>query len=250
MVLLGGYYGIVHPQGAALPLLGILAYSAIPLLVCHRFDRYDRARRLTVAFELVLVILAVELLFLGVVFALTGGLYRLVPYIGMLVVASVIQCVLMGLAFYLLEAIRDYSAMQKRIDSLITYNPIGIAIVDDATCHVLVNPAYEALTGYAAADLIGTPWRTLAPTPRHDNAPMQRLFQGEVLRDVAYTIRHKQGHPVVVRYTAGPIRDGDRIVGFFTLLVDRTEAEQAGVPNAWQSSENLPRASPMMSAVL
>jgi PAS domain S-box-containing protein len=93
-----------------------------------------------------------------------------------------------------------------------------------------VNSAYEALTGYSRADLIGTNPRDGAKSDLLDEAVFEKLwdtiFSGKVwsgeLED-----RKKSGEPFAEEATVTPVFDGaGKISGFIAILNDITERKR------------------------
>jgi PAS domain S-box-containing protein len=75
----------------------------------------------------------------------------------------------MAIAFLLLEAIIQHGAVRAKMAAIIHSSPIGIASVDKHFRFLEVNPAYAAITGYSAPELVGRPWTQIGLLdPRHD----------------------------------------------------------------------------------
>lgn len=104
---------------------------------------------------------------------------------------------------------------------------VGICLVDAAGRFVLVNPAFCAITGFAAAEFIGQPW-TLAAPP--DVAARSDAFLRAVLADSAripdrWKLKHKDGRLIDVLVSFRPLlHDGAQ----FAVLSfsDITEAKR------------------------
>lgn len=207
--------------------LGIRVYARILMIVCSRFDHYDHRKRLLAVLFLVFVTLVVESAFVGVFFFLASGRAYSTHSVPTFVVGSVGQMILMSMAFLLFESIRTNGALRRRVESFVEFNPLGMALMDDQRRYVLVNPAFESMTGYQAAELIGTPWHVIAFGQACDEAAWGCVQRRHVLRDMPFAIRHKDGHEVNVRYTGVPMMEDENVVGYFSMVVDRSEVEQA-----------------------
>ena len=110
------------------------------------------------------------------------------------------------------------------MEAIIHSSPIGIASVDKHFRFLEVNPAYAAITGYSAPELVGRPWTQIGlPDPRHDQpggAPVASVAPSE-----PWQVKHRSGTLVDVQHTAIPIvEDGG---GYYSLLVDLTDVKRA-----------------------
>lgn len=228
IAILIGQHLIAHTPYFGWSLAAIAVYSAIPLLICHRFERYRGKQRLAIASLLSLITLAVELAFVCVAVAMTLGSATLLESVNVLTVSAAVQLVVMGIAFLLLESIVENGAAHKRLQSLIEFSPIGIAEVDRDTRFVFANPAFESITGYSKAALYGRPWTVVANRkPPDEEMLMEHLQHGNVLRTVAFQVKHQDGHPVDVQFTTIPIMERGEVAGYYSLLVDMTEVKRA-----------------------
>ncbi len=112
---------------------------------------------------------------------------------------------------------------QLRYNNLII-NSIGdlVLVITKAGNVSRINPAVEAITGWAAKDLVGHPLtqvtRFTAPPPGFDDPLTQALRQGRDLREQAALIRNRHGEENPVRLTFFPLRDGNNVVGGIIVL--------------------------------
>ncbi|MFC0211375.1 ATP-binding protein [Paenibacillus chartarius] len=232
--LLSAYHLLVMPPDTALiSIAAMFAYSALPLLVCGRFEESSRSRRFAIASVLSLLTMVIQILFLTVYFSILFGAdgpgRLLVEYGHFLGVACVIQLLLMAAAFLLLEHIIDNGRVRRRLESLVKYNPVGISAFDMDNRFVSVNPAYEKITGYKESELLGKSRLTLWFEDDHHLAEklLQYALDGEIKKDKEAVLRHKQGHQIHVRFTVVPIVEGERMFGYFALVTDITESKLA-----------------------
>jgi len=86
------------------------------------------------------------------------------------------------------------SLLEASIDPLVTIGKDG-KITD-------VNPATEAITGYARGELIGTDFSEYFTNPASARAGYQQAFRVGSVRDHALEIRHPDGHQTPVLYNA------------------------------------------------
>ena len=90
--------------------------------------------------------------------------------------------------------VTDRLAAEERFQLLAQHSPIGIYIAQDREIRY-VNPRFEALTGYTAAELVGIdPMQLVVPEDRqlvHDNAIA--MLKGERQNEYEYRIHNKAG---------------------------------------------------------
>ncbi|CAG7614197.1 ATP-binding protein [Paenibacillus allorhizosphaerae] len=228
--LLTAFQLLTMKQDVAFSIAGILVYSAIPLLFCNRFEKFERRKRFIVALLLSVVTIIVELLFLFVCFSIRfGHAGLLIQYYGFLGIACVIQLTMMVLAFFLIENTIEIGRIRNRQESLIEYNPLGICAFDLNNRFIKANAAYEKITGYKESELLGQSRLQMWFDDGHDYAGkiMAHVSQGEILKDMEATLRHKHGDKIAVRFTVVPIVEGDHIVGVFGMINDITESKRS-----------------------
>jgi PAS domain S-box-containing protein len=226
IAIVTAYHLIWHRPSDLIDIAAILIYAIIPMIVCHRFDQYSRRQRLVTATTVVFLTLAVRLAFVSTLLVFTEGIAGLGSHLNVMAVAGGIQCLLLRIALYLSATIRGNGFALARTEALIALNPIGIAITDEHYRFVRVNRAYETLTGYRASELVGKEWwTTVSDTAVREDAV--RANQGGMMLNLPYVFRHKDGHKVAARYTVARLMEDDRVIGYITLFVDHSEAEQA-----------------------
>lgn len=230
ILILGGYQIAMH-QSALGCFAFILAYSTIPFIICMRFDRLTTRQRLWTALALTFITLVVELVFMVVYVLIHGthGLAILSSYDRMLCVAGIVQFAIMTLAFYLLEYILQNGRIRHIHESLIRHNPLAICAFDIDDLFTLVNAAYEQLTGYTEAELIGRSRLELWSLEDRKLASqaMTNLCEENVKQTSEITLRHKNGRKIEARSTIIPIVAGDQTVGYFGMVTDITETKLA-----------------------
>ncbi len=137
-------------------------------------------------------------------------------------------------------------------DQIIDSSPVPIAVVDrDGIVHVW-NPAAEEVSGFAAADVIGS----AAPIVPAEDHQRVALLYSEALRGVAHEhvdvkVLNSEGHPIDVRVSNAPLgTDDGRIVALFEDVTREREQEEAiaylashdpltGLPNRRSFEEEL-----------
>ncbi|WP_438448689.1 ATP-binding protein [Gorillibacterium sp. sgz5001074] len=228
------YKAAVDPFNAVMAwdISAVLIYSAIPLAYCLRFDKLAQRKRLLVSQLLSVVTLLVQLMLLLAYFTARfggSGLQRLSEYIPFLAIACVIQLVIMGLLFFLLENIIEHGRMMERQSSIIDYNPLGIVLFDEHKRFVSVNPAYERIIGYKKEELVGRSRLELWFEPDHElaEAILHEAAPGGIMQNIEVSLRHKNGHRVPVRFTMLPIMAGEALAGYFAMVMDMTEMKEA-----------------------
>jgi PAS domain S-box-containing protein len=214
-------------------ILAILVYSAIPFFLCRRFDTFTRRERFTASTLLTFATLVVEILFLSVYYSIMFGVEGIgmlfSEHWGYLLSASVAQSAMMIAVFFLLEKNIEDGHVRKRLESLVRYNPLGISAFDMNDRFVSVNSAYEKITGYSESELVGRSRYTLWAEEDYSTARavLDYSLQGEIKKDVEVELRHKRGHKIPIRFTLVPMKDGDRMVGYFAMVTDLTETKLA-----------------------
>ncbi|QSO51468.1 PAS domain S-box protein [Alicyclobacillus curvatus] len=231
--ILSLYQLIALPFASVIPtVIAIAVYSLIPMVICEKFERYPRGRRFLISMALTVVTLVVELMFLFVYFLIAygdSGLSRLSGYEGFLAIACVIQLGLMSAAFFLLEHIIESAQVRRRYQSLIDYNPVGICAFDVNNEIMSMNAAFETITGYTEAELVGKSRLQLWFEEDHLVAEtvLNDLYRGEIKKKFETTIRHKDGRKVEVRATMVPMVEGDKVRGYFSMITDIAEEKMA-----------------------
>jgi PAS domain S-box-containing protein len=230
--ILSLYQIITLPNEFIVPILGILIYSAIPMLMCKKFDQFGRRKRFLVAQIISLCTIVLELIFIIILFLSAfgdNGWNKLFHYLDYLSIATIIQLLIMTVAFFLLEKVIEDGRMYKRHQSLIKYNSVGICSFDDQNRFTSVNPAYERITGYVEAELLGKSGLLLWPDDRQDFAQkvLNDFLMGDIKSNVDVELQHKDGHKINVLATVIPMVEHDKFVGYFAMVTDITEVKMA-----------------------
>jgi two-component system sensor histidine kinase/response regulator len=132
----------------------------------------------------------------------------------------------------LLESSKQELARQHAyLDALIASTPVAIAVLDDRRSIRSVNPAFETLFGYSAAEAIGATIDALIvpESLRSESSELEaRARGGEIVR-VEVERRRKDGHPIQVRLSAAAVKATAEgaLVALYEDISDRKAAEQA-----------------------
>ncbi len=132
----------------------------------------------------------------------------------------------------LLEAsTQELASQHAYLDALIASTPVAIAVLDDQRVVRSVNPAFEVLFGYAAAEVVGAGIdRLIVPDAlRSESSDLEaRVRRGEVVRVELERMR-KDGRRIQVRLSAAAVKaaaDG-AVVALYEDISDRKAAEAA-----------------------
>src|SRR2546423_6449969 len=135
-------------------------------------------------------------------------------------------------ATVLLESSKQELARQHGyLDALIASTPVAIAVLDSGRSIHSVNPAFETLFGYSAAEAAGATIDALIvpESLRSDSSDLEaRARGGEIVR-VEVERRRKDGSPIQVRLSAAAVKataDG-ALVALYEDISDRKAAELA-----------------------
>src|SRR5881409_3653762 len=135
-------------------------------------------------------------------------------------------------ATVLLESSKQELARQHAyLDALIASTPVAIAVLDLARSIRSVNPAFETLFGYSAAEATGATIDALIvpETLRSESTDLEaRARGGEIVR-VEVERRRKDGSPIQVRLSAAAVKaaaDG-ALVALYEDISERKAAEVA-----------------------
>ncbi len=135
-------------------------------------------------------------------------------------------------ATVLLESSKQELARQHGyLDALIASTPVAIAVLDAARSIRSVNPAFETLFGYSAAEATGAAIDALIvpETLRSESTDLEaRARGGEIVR-VEVERRRKDGSPIQVRLSAAAVKATAEgaLVALYEDISDRKAAEQA-----------------------
>jgi len=126
---------------------------------------------------------------------------------------------------------QELARQHAYLDALIASTPVAIAVLDDQRVVRSVNPAFEVLFGYAAAEVVGAGIdRLIVPEAlRPESSDLEtRVRQGEVVRVELERMR-KDGQRIQVRLSAAAVKaaaDG-ALVALYEDISDRKAAEAA-----------------------
>jgi two-component system sensor histidine kinase/response regulator len=126
---------------------------------------------------------------------------------------------------------RELARQHAYLDALIASTPVGIAVVDDQRSIRSVNPAFETLFGYSAAEVLGTALDGLIVPESLRSASRDleaRVRGGETIR-VEVERQRKDGRRIQVRLSAASVKavaEGG-LVALYEDISDRKAAEEA-----------------------
>src|SRR6184192_3361612 len=135
-------------------------------------------------------------------------------------------------AAVLLESSTQELARQHAyLDALIASTPVAIAVLDGGRSIRSVNPAFETLFGYSAAEAVGAGIDGLIvpESLRPESGELEaRARAGEIVR-VEVERRRKDGSPIQVRLSAAAVKATAEgaLVALYEDISDRKAAEQA-----------------------
>jgi len=227
------FYQIIAFQSSFwLPVLGSLVYSILPMIICNKFEQFERRTRFLVAQLISISTIIVEVVFILALFlSLYGkdGFIKLSHYFSYLGVAIITQVFIMFIVFLLIESIKEDTRLRKRHESLIRYNPIGISSFDSQNRFLAVNPAYERITGYKESELLGESRLKMWPDEHHEFAAqvLNHALTGDIKINFEAELRHKDGHMVPVHFTVIPMVEQENLVGYFAMVTDISESKMA-----------------------
>src|SRR5205814_2339726 len=106
-------------------------------------------------------------------------------------------------------------------------SPLAIYAVDRDAIVRAWNPAAEALYGWRADEVIGQALPIVAADATEYMRLRERVLRGEVIRGVEMTRRKKDGSPLTVSLSVGPLHDSaGRVTGLLSVAADLTEVRQ------------------------
>src|SRR5437660_9507867 len=126
---------------------------------------------------------------------------------------------------------RELASQHAYLDALIASTPVAIAVLDDRRSIRRVNPAFEPLFGYSAAEVIGAGIDTLIvpESLRSESSDLEaRARGGEIVR-VEVERRRKDGRLIQVRLSAAAVKATAEgaLVALYEDISDRKAAELA-----------------------
>ena len=134
-------------------------------------------------------------------------------------------------AVLLESSTQELARQHAYLDALIASTPVAIAVLDDRRAIRSINPAFEALFGYSAAEAIGAGIDGLIvpESLRSESSELEaRARSGEIVR-VELERRRQDGRLIQVRLSAAAVKataEGG-LVALYEDISDRKAAEQA-----------------------
>ena len=128
---------------------------------------------------------------------------------------------------------RAQSALQDANENLraaVHASPLAIYAVDRDAIVRAWNPAAETLYGWRADEVIGRSLPIVASDATDYGRLRERVLRGEVIRGAEITRRKKDGSPLTVSLSIGPLHDtAGRVTGMLSVAADLTEVRQLEV---------------------
>src|SRR5439155_1081047 len=126
---------------------------------------------------------------------------------------------------------QEVARQHAYLDALIARRPVAIAVLDNQRVVRSVNPAFEALFGYSAAEVVGAGIdRLIVPEAlRSESSELEtRVRRGEVVRVELERMR-KDGRRIQVRLSAAAVKAAAdaALVALYEDISDRKAAEAA-----------------------
>jgi len=134
-------------------------------------------------------------------------------------------------AVLLESSTQELARQHAYLDALIASTPVAIAVLDGGRSIRSVNPAFETLFGYSAAEAVGAGIDGLIvpESLRSESSELEaRARGGEIVR-VELERRRKDGSPIQVRLSAAAVKATAEgaLVALYEDISDRKAAEQA-----------------------
>ena len=127
------------------------------------------------------------------------------------------------------EAERGIRQREEHQRSLLSSSPMAIFTLSREGVVRSWNPAAEEIFGWPADEVVGRPLPVIPEDDGKDfHALLERVWNGEVVRQLELERKRRDGSPVVVSLSAAPIRNPDgEPMGIMSVLADITEHRQA-----------------------
>jgi two-component system nitrogen regulation sensor histidine kinase GlnL len=121
-------------------------------------------------------------------------------------------------------ALETHGETLAYVENIIANIPNGVVVVDRNGRVVLLNSAAESMTGYASAELEGSPYaNVLGRGVPEKSTPLYTLATGSPVRQGEKTLATRSGRSVPVSYSTSLILDGHNdICGAVEVLTDLT----------------------------
>ena len=122
---------------------------------------------------------------------------------------------------------REMRETNERYRSLFDYHPNAVFSLDLEGRFTAANPAAERVSGYAADELLGTPFTEMLP-PEELAPTVNAFFSMVERRPQRFEVRflHKAGRLVDLSVTGLPIIVDDEVVGVYGIAEDITARKQ------------------------
>src|SRR2546430_7459199 len=130
---------------------------------------------------------------------------------------------------------RELASQHAYLDALIASTPVAIAVLDGRRSIRSVNPAFEMLFGYSAAEAIGAGIDGLIvpESLRSESGELEARARGGAIVHVEVQRRRKDGSPIQVRLSAAAVKATAE--GALVALYERSEEHTSEL----QSQSNL-----------
>jgi len=119
---------------------------------------------------------------------------------------------------------------RENLSAIIEAAPVAIIATDLMGDVIGWNPAAERMFGWTSVEVIGKPNPTVPPDTEEDNPTSRRahVMTGKTLSGVAAHRKKKDGTPVEVNFSLGPLRDHQgNVNGIIAIVTDITELKRA-----------------------
>ena len=123
----------------------------------------------------------------------------------------------------------EIESLRRRYELILSSVGDGVCGLDADGRVVFLNPAGERMLGYAASELHGRCRKQFVVERRSSvrECPVEAVLRGGVSRQVTDAVfRHKNGAHVPVEYVAGPIQEGERLIGAVITFRDVSDRIQ------------------------
>jgi len=132
------------------------------------------------------------------------------------------------------QAMEELRRTHDRMSTLIHASPLAVINLDLRGNVLLWNSSAEKIFGWPEQEVLGLPIPVVHQDKWSDFVyHLRRLEQGETLKDIEIMAMKKDGSPVAISLSAGPIRDErDSICGVIGILDDISERKKMGKERA------------------
>jgi two-component system cell cycle sensor histidine kinase/response regulator CckA len=121
------------------------------------------------------------------------------------------------------RAQEELADANQRLRALFAASPLATVVLDRDQKVTLWNPAAERIFGWRRDEVLHRtlPWVNRPEIAASSSALLERVFNGEVLRDVEIRRVRRDGQPMDISLSAAPVYDGaGAIVGAVSLMAD------------------------------